>query len=315
MQSNPGFFKTWMVAARLFALPASTMPIIFGTVLAVTIGEAHFNLLHFLGALLGMIFLHTGANLLNDVFDFKKGIDVTVNPVSGALVRGWVSARQLTIVSFVLFALGAVIGLWLVKQVGMPVLWIGVVGVSVGVLYSLGPVGLKYHALGDPAVFLNFGILGSLGAWTVQTGSVALLPAVWAIPMSLLVIGILHANNWRDIEGDKRGGIRTVAGIIGDNASSSYYAFLLFGPYAAILTIIAASHLGGIGPRMPLTFLITFLSLPLARKLLKKGLERHSTDNSDDFLGLDGATAQLNLTFGLLCTGALGLHTLLVSLA
>ncbi|MBW2677817.1 MAG: hypothetical protein JRD49_09625, partial [Deltaproteobacteria bacterium] len=36
----PSFFQKWQVATRPFALPASTMSVVFGTVLAVTIGGA-----------------------------------------------------------------------------------------------------------------------------------------------------------------------------------------------------------------------------------------------------------------------------------
>ena len=98
-QDKPGFPKIWWVAIRPFALPASTMPVIFGTVLAVTVGEARFDLFNFVFALFGMAALHTGANLLNDVFDYKKGLDARVNPVSGAIVRGWISTRQAKIAS------------------------------------------------------------------------------------------------------------------------------------------------------------------------------------------------------------------------
>ncbi len=309
-QGRPGFPKIWWVAIRPFALPASTMPVIFGTVLAVTIGEAGFDLFNFICALFGMAALHTGANLLNDVFDYKKELDARVNPVSGAIVRGWISTRQATVAAALFFAVGIALGIRLVDVVGMPILWLGVVGVGIGLLYSLGSVGLKYHALGDPAVFLNFGILGSLGAWTVQTGSHSFIPAVWAIPMSLLVMGILHANNWRDIKSDSDGGIRTAANLMGDRASQIYYGVLIFGPFAAVLALVGASWLLELGPRMPLTFLITLAALPLAFGLMKKGRARHNAANPLDFLALDGATAQLNLVFGLLCTGALGLHVL-----
>jgi len=313
-QRKPGFAKTWWVAMRPFSLPASTMPIIFGSVLAVTIGDAPMSWPLFAASFFGMEFLHIGANLLNDVFDFKKGLDARVNPVSGAVVRGWITTRQAAFAALVFFVVGSALGVWIFSQVGMPILWIGVVGITIGVLYSLGPVGLKYHALGDLAVFLNFGVLGALGAWTVQTGSWSWVPAVWAVPMSLLVIGILHANNWRDIGGDTEGGIKTVANILGDKASEVYYGFLLFGPFVVIVGIIGVSWGLGISPKMPLTFLVTLLAVPLAIKLMKKGRMRGKSDNPLDFLALDGATAQLNLAFGVLCTGALGLDALVTHL-
>ena len=312
---RPDFLKTWLVALRPFALPASTMPVIFGTVLALTIGGAGMHWGRFVAALFGMVLLHSGANLLNDVYDYKKGIDRQVNPGSGAVVRGWISARDALVAAWLLMALGAALGVWLLSEVGMPLFWIGATGVVIGVIYSWGPLQLKYHALGDLAVFLDFGVLGALGAWTVQTGTPSWVPAVWAVPMSLLVIGILHANNWRDIDSDRTGGIRTVANLLGDRHSQSYYGVLLFGPFVFVLGWIAVSWGAGIGPRMPFTFLVTLLALPLAIKLFRRGGARHSNDDPLDFAALDGATAQLNLVFGVLCTAALGLDALVSHLS
>ncbi len=313
--SQPGFIKTWWVAMRPFALPASTMPVVFGSVLAVTVGGATFSWPLFLGAFFGMALLHTGANLLNDVYDYKKGLDARVNPVSGAVVRGWVSPRQALVAGWLFLGLGSALGGLLVAAVGLPVLWIGIAGVAVGVLYTWGPFELKFHALGDLAVFANFAILGSLGAWTVQTGQVSWVPAVWAIPIGLLVAAILHSNNWRDIDSDTSGGIRTMASLFGDRGSAGYFGFLLFVPYAFVAAWVAVSWAFGLSPRMPYTSLIVLLSLPLAIGLFRKGLRRRTADNPLDFLALDGAVAQLNLVFGVLYTGSLGIDALITWLS
>ena len=313
-QPEPSFFTKWRVATRPFALPASTMSVIFGTMLAVTIGNAEFHFIYFLAAFFGMACLHTGSNLLNDVFDFKKGIDQQVNPVSGAVVRGWISPEEALRGGVLFLGVGTLIGLYLVSQVGLSILWIGLIGVFIGVLYTWGPLPLKFNALGDLAVFLNFGILGSLGAWTVQTGSLSWTPVLWAVPMSLLVVGILHANNWRDIASDTGGGIQTVASVLGDRKSETYYRFLLLFPFAFILLVIILSWVAGLHPRMPLTFLIIFLILPKAFKLIKKGSLRAKPEQPLDFIALDGETAQFNLLFGVLCTLALGLDALVKAL-
>lgn len=307
---RPGFARTWWVAMRPFALPASTMPVIFGSLLAVTVGGASFSLPLFLGAFFGMALLHTGANLLNDVYDFKKGLDRRVNPVSGAVVRGWVSPREALFAGWLFLGLGTGLGGLLVAAVGLPVLWIGLAGVTVGVLYTWGPFELKFHALGDLAVFANFAILGALGAWTVQVGTVSWVPAAWAVPMGLLVAGILHANNWRDIASDTSGGIRTLASLFGDRGSVGYYGFLLFAPYAFVVAWVALSWTLALEPRMPVACLVVVVSLPLAVSLFRKGLRRKRAVNPIDFLALDGATAQLNLVFGLLYTASLGLDVL-----
>jgi 1,4-dihydroxy-2-naphthoate octaprenyltransferase len=307
----PSWAGKWLVAMRPFALPASTMSVVFGTVLAVTVGGASFKGLLFLAALLGMAVLHTGANLLNDVYDYRKGIDRMVNPVSGGVVRGWITQKEALVAGWLFLVVGSGIGLFIYSQVGTPVLVIGIVGVLIGILYTWGPLPLKYSALGDLAVFLNFGVLGALGAWTVQTGTVSWVPAIWAVPMSLLVVGILHSNNWRDIRSDSEGHIRTMATLFGDRRSESYYAFLLFTPFILILVLLSISRAADIGPKMPLTFLVTQLAVPLAIKLKRRGDRRHDPKRVQDFLALDGATAQLNFLFGLLCIAALGLGSLI----
>ena len=302
--------KVWGVAARAFALPASVMPVAFGTVLAITIGEAAFDLGLFVASLVAMAVLHTGANLLNDVYDYRKGIDRQVNPVSGAVVRRWITPRQALIAAAVCLALGCALGLYIVSRAGIVVLYIGVVGVAIGIVYSWGPWPLKYHALGDPAVFLDFGILGALGAWTVQSGQPSWVPAVWAIPMALLVVGILHSNNWRDIDSDTQGGIRTVASCLGDARSAFYHKALLYAPFAIIILLVLLTRATGIAPKMPVTFLITLLALPLAIRLTRAGAQRRDPQKRRAFAAMDGAVAQLNLVFGLLCIAALGLHVL-----
>jgi len=286
------------------------MPVIFGTAMAVTIGGASFHLFRFLAALVGMVSLHVGANLLNDGIDFKRGFDRRVNPISGAVVRGWISPRRAFAVAAALFVTGSILGIILVVVAGLPILWIGLAGVAIGVVYSAGPFALKYHAIGDLAVFLDFGVLGAMGAWAVQTEEVSWLPALWALPMSLLVIGILHANNWRDIEFDTAGGAQTMASLIGDRLSVVYYAFLVFSPFAIVLAILVLGHLG-IGEKMPWTFLLTFLTLPMAVMLMRRGLARHTSPDPRLFRSLDGATWQLNLLFGLLATASLLLAAIL----
>jgi len=124
--------------------------------------------------------------------------------------------------------------------------------------------------------------------------------------MATLVIAILHANNWRDIEGDKKQNILTIATLLGDKKSLMYYAFLIFGPFFIILGLVFLPRIiNSEFPAMPFTFLITILSFPIALKLWTKALSRKTPKNPLDFVALDGATAQLNLVFGLLCTVAL----------
>jgi 1,4-dihydroxy-2-naphthoate octaprenyltransferase len=255
-----------------------------------------------------MVVLHSAANMLSDVFDFRRGLDRDVTPVSGAVVRGWLTDRQVARGAAALFVLGAVSGLIIAARTGRSLFAVGAIGLAVGVFYTV----LKARALGDLAVFLDFGLLGAAGAWIVQTGSFSWLPVVWTVPMALLVIAILHANNWRDIASDGERRVTTVAGRLGDRGSLVYYGLLVFGPVLIDLAFIGVPRLAG-GPLrpMPWTFLLVLLSLPNALRLWGRAVRRAAPRAPLDFIILDGATAQHNLVFGLLSTAAVILEGLL----
>jgi 1,4-dihydroxy-2-naphthoate octaprenyltransferase len=284
------------------------MPVIFGTSLAVVIGRVRLEPFRFLLALLAMVILHSAANMLSDVFDYRRGLDKEVTPVSGAIVRGWLSDKAVAAGSAALFMIGIAIGLVLVAMTGKVLLIIGGVGLVIGVFYTA----LKYQALGDLAVFLNFGLLGALGAWVVQTRTFSWIPVFWTVPMAMLVIAILHANNWRDTISDAERRVKTFASILGDRGSLVYYGFLLFGSMAIIFGLMLIPRL--ISPAlipMPLTFAVILLALPRALHLWGRALRRDKPRQPMDFIILDGATAQYNLVFGLLCMAALWLQFIL----
>jgi 1,4-dihydroxy-2-naphthoate octaprenyltransferase len=304
----PSTPRKWLVAVRPWSFPASTMPVAFGTALAVVVGGARLAPFRFLWALATMVVLHAAANMLSDVFDFRHGLDRDVTPVSGAVVRGWLTDIQAMRGAAALFVLGALSGLVIAVTAGRSLFVVGGIGLAVGLFYTL----LKARALGDLAVFLDFGLLGAAGAWIVQTGTFSWLPVLWTVPMAMLVIAILHANNWRDIASDGQRRVTTVAGHLGDRGSFVYYGGLIFGPFLIDLAFIALPRLvrGPLRP-MPWTFLLVLLALPNALRLWGRAVRRAAPRAPLDFIILDGATASHNLVFGLLSTAAVVLEGLL----
>ncbi|NMC64369.1 MAG: prenyltransferase [SAR324 cluster bacterium] len=296
--TEENFFTKWCLALRPFSFPASITPVILGTVASVAVGGASFNIFHFLLALIGMLALHGASNLLNDVYDFKLGLDTKVFPVSGAVVRKLISLEAALKASILLYLFGGLIGIFLALNSTLHLLWIGLLGLFIGIGYSYVRIGLKYRALGDFCVFLDFGILGTLGAWTLQSHSPSWIPVLWSVPIGLHIIAILHANNWRDIQSDGKKGSVSIAAILGDKGSFYYYGFLIFMPYILVVLYIFVPDFDGSGVRLPLGSLATFLSLPLAIKLLAKASQRGAPRNELDFVALDGSTARLNLLFG-----------------
>ena len=303
-----GRLKTWLIAARPWALPASAVPVLFGGSLAATVGWVRLNIGLLLLSLLAMALLHTAANMLSDVIDWKRGLDREVTPVSGAVVRGLLSPQQVRKGAAVLFVLGSALGLILVWLRGILILYIGIAGIILGLAYPW----LKALALGDLVVFVNFGLLGSLGAWVVQTGQFSWLPVMWAVPQGMLVVAILHANNWRDSITDREKKVITFASLLGDRGSLVYFGKLIFGSQVLMAGFVLVPRLFNLDfPSLPLTMLIVVLALPEALKLWRKARSRRQPAHPFDFITLDGGCARYALTFGLLSVAGLWLGQVL----
>jgi len=299
-----GWLETWLIAARPWALPASAIPVLFGSSLAATVGWVKLDFGLLLLSLLAMATLHTAANMLSDVFDWKRGLDREATPVSGAIVRGLLSWSQVLKAAIFLLLLGSGLGLLLVWLRGILILYIGITGIILGLAYPW----LKALALGDLVVFVNFGLLGSLGAWVVQTTQFSWLPVMWAVPQGMLVVAILHANNWRDSVTDREKKVFTLASLLGDRGSFFYFGQLIFGSLILMAGFVLVPRIFSLDfPSLPLTMLVVILALPEALKLWRKARRRHSPEHPLDFITLDGACARYNLIFGLLSVAGLWL--------
>ncbi len=297
-EPSPGALKTWIIAARPFAYTASVLPVLLGLALSCyTDHPVRWGL--FALTLLGVVVFHTATNLLNDCFDFRRGLDKEVTPVSGAVVRGLLTPVQAFTGAGVLLLIGVAVGLYLVHETGRVVLLLGMIGFGIAVAYTTAGLCLKFMALGDLAVFLAFGPLPVFGTYWVQAQEFSWLPIAWSVPLVLLTVGILHANNWRDIERDPSMGCHTVASLLGDRGSDVYYRCLTLGPFVLTIAYYVA---GLLVPQMhaPVSVLIVLLGLPLSLKLVANSRARHSADDPMPFVALDGQTAKTHTAFGVL---------------
>jgi len=244
----------------------------------------------YLLTLLAMVLMQAGANVLNDYFDYKNEVDTSHVPGSfgtggRAIAQSMLSSTQVLYIGLLLYALAMPIGAYLTVNVGIPVLILGLIGFLIGFFYTGGPIGLKYFALGEPAVFLVWGPLMVSGAYYVQRASFSVQALLLSLPVGILVALILFANNIRDVDTDVHAG-RTIATILKRERAVKLYRFLIFASYGITLLLIAAGQLSLWG-------LLTLLSLPLALKLMKQMRVAVPPD-------ADARTAQLNTVYGLL---------------
>ena len=303
--SDIPLLKKIVLTVRAFSYTASVTPVLLGTALAAYSGHTvRWGL--FAVTLVGVLLFHTAANLLNDCFDHRRGLDTIVRPVSGGVVRGWYSERQVLRAALVLLTLGILIGIFLVWICRLVILAAGAVGAAIAVGYTRSGFCLKYAGIGDFAIMLAFGLLPVFGSYWVQAESFSWLPLLWSIPLALPTVGILHANNWRDIESDQARGCRSVAAILGRSGSLVYYRGLVIGPFVLTATYLVVALAGGVASFAPPAVALVALAIPAAVKLL-----RLSRGSRDVMAVLDASTARLQLMYGLLLPGAFVLAAVL----
>lgn len=217
----------WAFAARLKTLGLSVTPVIAGSAIAAKSG--HWNPSLAAAAALSAACIQIGTNLWNDAADARRGIDTGERlgpPRMTAL--GLLNEKDVRIGAVSAFALATICGLFLAFAGGWQIIAIGLVSLALGYLYSMGPYPLSGTPLGEFLVIAFFGIVAVSGtAWlqgipfgavSLQTGFFTGLPAA----------AILLLNNHRDRFTDARGGRRTLAILIGEQASRILYSVLIF---------------------------------------------------------------------------------------
>jgi 1,4-dihydroxy-2-naphthoate octaprenyltransferase len=284
------------MATRPFAYTASALAVAIGAAISHYSGvTTKWGLLSL--TMLGVLSFHTAANLLNDCFDHQRGLDTEVLPLSGAVIRGWLTEQQVIKGAIICLLIGILCGAALIVNGGWPVLALGTLGTICALGYTTPRFCFKYSGKGDAAIFLAFGFLPVFGTWWVQTSTFSWLPVLWSLPIAMLAVGILHSNNWRDLDNDARNACITIAGRLGPSASRRYFQFLILGPFGLVLAISLMGMLSESPLSSPPHALAVFAAFPYACKLAAARPDRDPAL----FPVIMAKTAQLHLLFGLLC--------------
>jgi 1,4-dihydroxy-2-naphthoate octaprenyltransferase len=287
------------MASRPRTLPAAVAPVLVGTAAAIAETD-HLRVAAFIAALVGSVFIQIGTNLANDYSDARRGADDVdrLGPVR-VTAAGLVTPRRVLVATYLAFAVAVACGVYLATVAGPVIIAVGIVSIAAGVLYTGGPRPYGYAGLGEPFVFLFFGLVAVNGSYYVQVERLELLPFGLSISIGALATAILVVNNVRDIDTDRRAGKRTLAVRIGRESARRVYVALVAVAYLALPVTIAASD----GPWWGL---LAFASLPLAARAAGPVLSRTDGPSLNQALAKTGA---LLGAFALLLSAGLLLST------
>ena len=282
-------FKELLISTRPWSFPMTIISITFGAVLAIYLNNI-FNPLLYVLTLVGSICIHAAANISNDYFDTKYGVDRPGAPTTKyrphPIVTGFLEPSDLLKMTFIFVSIGLIIAVYLSLVAGYLAFILGFLGIVIALSYTSRPLAYKYKALGEIFVVLSWGPIMVLGSYYVQTSSVNYIPIVTSLSIGMLVAAVLLANNIRDIEYDSSVDIRTIAIVLGKDKSLKLYAVMILSSYVLILLMVFLGFLG-------LPTLLVYITLPQAIKLIRSFM-REVPETADP------QTAQLVMNFGIL---------------
>ncbi|WP_126937187.1 1,4-dihydroxy-2-naphthoate octaprenyltransferase [Veillonella sp. CHU740] len=247
-------------------LTAAFSPVVLGAAMGATQFQATqplwLSLLYTVGILICVLSAQIAANIWNEYFDFKSGLDLTqAAGNSGSIVREGISPTIIKRWGYITTILPLVLGVTLASAVTWWYIPVGMLCILTSILYSGGPKPISRTPFGELAsgLAMGFAIVGiTLFAWTHTLHWTYLIPAV---PSTILIGAIMMTNNLRDFTNDANHGRRTLVILLGRERGLQ----LLRGLFLISSLWIVAWAISGI---MPWTSLLALLSLLPAMKVI-----------------------------------------------
>ena len=280
-QSEPGIedfpnpVVRYIAATRPAFILATVMPILLGLAWTAYSGQA-LNALSATVTLLAGILLHAAVNVLNDYYDDLNGSDARneerIFPFTGGsrfIQNGVLSRRQMLVFGLGLLLAVVFLGLWLIGQAGVTLLWLGLFGLLLGWGYSAPPLNLNARGLGELTVLAAFSLL-PLGTALVQTGRLSPSLLLVSLPVGLLTANLLYINQFPDRTADRAAGKRHWVARLEPHTARWGYPFIAALAWLILVALIAV----GLLPLLALVSLLpAVFSLRAARILLAHASE------------------------------------------
>jgi 1,4-dihydroxy-2-naphthoate polyprenyltransferase len=223
----------WVAGARPKTLGAAISPVLVGTAAASLDGPVRWW--RAVAALVVSLSLQVGVNYANDYSDGMRGTDTNRRGPVRLVASGLASPHAVRNAALIAFGVAAVVGAVLSFAVNPWLLVVGVFALLAAVTYTGGPKPYGYIGLGEVMVLVFFGFVATIGSAYVQHESVPGVTWWGALAVGLPAVGILLANNVRDIESDRAAGKRTLAVRVGPARARRLYVVCIIGALMAVV--------------------------------------------------------------------------------
>jgi 1,4-dihydroxy-2-naphthoate octaprenyltransferase len=281
---------SWIRITRIRFLAASAIAAANGMSLAVW----KFGVFDFFFAVLtfaGVLSLHASVDLLNDYWDYRRGIDKITKRTkysggTGVLPEKLLNPKMVYRIGIVFLAIGALLGIYFVAVRGITIAIILAFAILAIYFYSTKIVNL---GLGEVFVMIK-GTMIVLGSFYVQVGFIEPAAIYVGVIVGMLSASVLLVNSFPDYEADRRSGRRTLVILLGKQKAAKIIFLPIIAPYVFIIIGIF------LGYTKPFS-LICLVSLPYVYKIIKN-IGKH--ENLDKFVPAMAATVMYARITGIL---------------
>ncbi len=254
--------KTWAIWLRVIRVR-----FLLASVIAVALGLAlswwqtsQINILHAGLTMAGVLALHVSIDLLNDYWDFRRGIDTKTKRTkmsggTGVLPEGLLKPVQVYKAGIAFLILGTLIGSYFVVIDGIIIA--AILGFAILSIYFYST---KIVDSGLAEVFVAIkGTMIVLGTYFIQTSEIAINPIFAGIVVGVLSSLVLFITSFPDYDADKSKGRKTLVIAVGKkNATNIFWIF----PVISFGVIVGCVILD----LFPVFSLITLVTIPLIIK-------------------------------------------------
>ena len=262
--------SVWLRVIRVRFLLASVIAVLVG----LAINWSQNVTISYFDAILtfaGVLVLHASVDLLNDYWDFKRGIDTKTTRTkmsggTGVLPEGLLKPSSVYRAGVAFLIIGSLIGSYFVITNGILIAII--LGFAILSIYFYSTK-IVDSGLGEFFV----GVKGSMiviGTFFIQSGEVNLESVMAGIVVGTLSSLVLFIASFPDHDADKSKGRKTLVIVVGKEKARKLFWFFPFIVYFVIL-------IGILFNLFPLLSLISLLSFPL---VIKSGLGLQKNYNS-----------------------------------
>ncbi|MBW2344713.1 MAG: prenyltransferase [Deltaproteobacteria bacterium] len=262
----------WVTVIRLPFTSVAVMPFAAG----VFIGYRSSDSISWTASILGLVavfFICITCYLIGEIYDREEDL-LTLKYMrtrfSGgtlAVADGPISPRAAGIVATVLLCMAAVCGFYICHiHSSRILLGLGIFGALAAVVYSLPPVRLVKHGLGELFIGVCYGWLTLFTGFATATGKFPSYSYLFALPQALSIFNVILFNEFPDYDPDRTVGKKNLVVHMGRDAASKVYGTSAFLVAVTTLLIWRFFHPGNF-LYLLVTLPVVFLSLFLAVKV------------------------------------------------